>query len=362
MGDDIVRYVGGWIGRQCRLFPHVAEEIDPITAKLEQLIIILDTLGLEAYVASPSRGPGRPPEDRPAIARAFVGKAVLNIPTTFSRVFREFADHALPERVHEQLIRHGLGEHLLGHLARDATEIDGREKPRRRPPDEPPPPAAPRRRRGRPRKSEMPPPKPPSRLERQRTQSVTEMRAELPTGCDIGLKRNAKGFTSSWIGYKLHLDVCEAGIPVAAILTSASTHDSQVAIPLARTSQQRVTWCYDIMDAAYDAQAIVEDSLAQGRIPVIDINPRADKDRKAEILAERARRALINIPDRDDELYKIRTVAERANARLKDEFGARNLRVRGHAKALCHLMLGVAALAADTLVRLSNRRPFPLPA
>ena len=87
------------------------------------------------------------------------------------------------------------------------------------------------------------------------------------------------------------------------------------------------------MDAADDAQAIVDDSLAQGRIPVIDINPRADKDRKAEILAERARRAVVNIPDRDDELYKIRTVAERANARLKDEFGAQNLRVRGHAKA-----------------------------
>jgi hypothetical protein len=123
------------------------------------------------------------------------------------------------------------------------------------------------------------------------------MRAELPTACDVGLKRNAKGFTRSWIGYKLHLDVCEAGIPVAGILTSASTHDSQVAIPLARTSQQRVTWCYDIMDAAYDAQTIVEDSLAQGLIPVIDINPRADKDRKAEILAERARRAVVNIPD-----------------------------------------------------------------
>src|SRR3974377_326849 len=317
MGDDTVRYVGGWIGRQRRLFPHVPEEITPITPKREQLIILLDTLVLEAYVASRSRGPGRPAEDRPAIARAFVSKAVLNIPTTvalierlhtdrslrricgwerrdqipseakFSRVFKEFTDQALPERVHEQLIRHGLGEHLLGHLARDATEIEAREKPQRRPPDEPPP-APPKPRRGRPRKSETPPPKPPSRLERQRTQSVAEMRAELPTACDIGLKRNAKGFTRSWIGYKLHLDVCEAGIPVAAILTSASTHDSQVAIPLARPSQQRVTWCYDIMDAAYDAQSIVEDCLGQGRIPVIDINPRGDKDRKAEILAERA--------------------------------------------------------------------------
>ena len=99
-----------------------------------------------------------------------------------------------------------------------------------------------------------------------------------------------------------------------------------------------------------------------GRIPVIDINPRGDKDRKAEIRAERARRALVNIPDRDDELYKIRTVAERANARLKDEFGARHLRVRGHAKAFCHLMFGVAALAADALVRLFNSRPCLLPA
>ena len=71
MGDDTVRYVGSWIGRQRRLFPHLAEEIDPLTAKLEQLIVILDTLGLEAYVTTPHRGPGRPPEDRPAIARAF---------------------------------------------------------------------------------------------------------------------------------------------------------------------------------------------------------------------------------------------------------------------------------------------------
>src|SRR3974377_1777014 len=266
MGDDTVRYVGGWIGRQRRLFPHVPEEITPITPKREQLIILLDTLVLEAYVASRSRGPGRPAEDRPAIARAFVSKAVLNIPTTvalierlhtdrslrricgwerrdqipseakFSRVFKEFTDQALPERVHEQLIRHGLGEHLLGHLARDATEIAAREKPQRRPPDEPPP-SPPKPRRGRPRQREnTPPPKPPPRRERQRTQSVAEMRAELPTACDIGLKRNAKGFTSSWIGYKLHLDVCEPGIPVAAILTSESTHESQVCIPLARTS------------------------------------------------------------------------------------------------------------------------------
>ena len=36
-----------------------------------------------------------------------------------------------------------------------------------------------------------------------------------------------------WIGYKLHLDTIDGGIPVSALVTSASLNDSQVAIPLA---------------------------------------------------------------------------------------------------------------------------------
>jgi hypothetical protein len=42
------RYVGAWIGRQPELFPSLDEQRDPLTAKLERLIVILDTLGLEA--------------------------------------------------------------------------------------------------------------------------------------------------------------------------------------------------------------------------------------------------------------------------------------------------------------------------
>ena len=45
--------------------------------------------------------------------------------------------------------------------------------------------------------------------------------------------------------------------------------------------------------------------------------------------------------------YHARTTAERANSRLKDEFGACKVRVRGHAKVACHLMFGVLVLAAD---------------
>jgi hypothetical protein len=50
--------------------------------------------------------------------------------------------------------------------------------------------------------------------------------------------------------------------------------------------------------------------------------------------------------------YRERTAAERVNARLKDEFGGRQVRVRGHAKVLCHLMFGLLALTVDQLMRL----------
>ena len=50
--------------------------------------------------------------------------------------------------------------------------------------------------------------------------------------------------------------------------------------------------------------------------------------------------------------YNQRSSAERVNARLKDEFGARNLWVRGDAKVFCHLMFGLLALTIDQLMRL----------
>src|SRR3954463_11495184 len=213
-----------------------------------------------------------------------------------------------------------------------------------------------RSRRARSRSAARPTRRRPRRLERQRQQTLEAMLAELPTGCDIGTKRNSKGFAETWIGYKLHLDVSDGMVPIAAVLTAASTHDSQAAIPLTRLSQQRVVWLYDVMDSAYDAELIVADCLAAGRVPIIDFNTRRDPALKVELAAERARRRLVNIPDPDDEHYKTRTTAERANGRLKDEFGGRTLRVRGPVKAFCHLMFGVAVLAADSLLRLFSTK------
>jgi hypothetical protein len=71
--------------------------------------------------------------------------------------------------------------------------------------------------------------------------SLAAMLADLPTHCAVGTKRNAKGHTTSWIGYKLHLDIADGDIPISAILTAASLHDSQVAIPLATMTAKRVT-------------------------------------------------------------------------------------------------------------------------
>src|SRR5271156_2770626 len=178
MPDKAQPYYGTWINRQRSLLPGLHEELDPLTDRLERLIVILDTLGLEAFVAPPSRGRGRPPDDRPAIARSFVAKAVLTIPTTaalierlqidralrricgwerrsevpseatFSRAFAEFVAKNLPERVHEQLVRRHLRDHIIGHISRDATEIEARENPCRRSPDDLLPPAPPKRKRG----------------------------------------------------------------------------------------------------------------------------------------------------------------------------------------------------------------------
>ncbi len=381
-----------WNHIQGTLFPWLREEVDPMTEALGRLVTTLDVIGLEAFVAEPPRGPGRPSEDRRALARAFVAKAMLGIPTTsalierlaldkslrrilgwerrsqvpseatFSRAFAEFAQGDLPDKMHAALIERSLGGRIVGVIARDATEIEAREKPpakeaRDKKDDPPSDGAQPPRKRGRPRKDEQRPKPEPTRLERQTSQNVTQMLAELPTACDVGSKKNSKGYKETWIGYKLHIDVACGQIPVSCVLTSASVHDSQVAIPLMTMTGARVSYLYDLMDAAYDAAAIHDHSRTLGHTPIIDRNFRAQHEVKAEWEREVGRMKFIHMPDADDVIYDFRTMVERVNARLKDEFGARFLRVRGAIKVKCHLMFGILALAADQILRVASVRP-----
>ena len=338
---------------------------------------ILEIIRIEDFIPARFRVPGRPAKDRACIARAFVAKAVYDMPTTrilldrlvtdvplrrlcgwekksavpsesvFSRAFASFATTKLTERVHETLIEKTQQDRLVGHLSRDSTAIEAREKPFRkgRPLE------LPKRKRGRPKKGEEPKKPEPTRLQRQSGMSMPEMLQDLPAVCDVGAKKNSTGNLEFWAGYKLHIDVADGQIPISCILTSASVHDSQAAIPLATMSAERVTNLYDLMDAAYDVDEIRQHSRSLGHVPLIDINPRSDRALLEECRLEDQRLQRIGFQMPETIRYNERTSSERVNGRLKDEFGCRHVRVRGAAKIMCHCMFGVLALTADQLIR-----------
>ena len=266
--------------------------------------------------------------------------------STFSRTFKEFAEAKLPSRVHEAVIKDGYADQLVGHLSRDSTAITGYEKPVRGKKAESE--EGLKHKQGLPVKGEERP-KEQTRLERQRTMQREEMLAELPKECTVGVKRNARGYRQKWLGSKLHLDAADGGIPISGVVTSASLHDSQVAIPLATMSQERVSSLYDLMDSAYDAKQIREHSAAMGHAPVIDVNPRRKgAEQRREDKAQRE----ANFVPPERVRYRERSNVERVFGRLKDEFGGRHVRVRGHQKVTCHLMFGVLALTLEQLLRL----------
>jgi hypothetical protein len=383
LGQTLSQY---WLKIQGTLFPQLEEELDPLTEKQQQLITILEVVRIEQFIPDLRGYEGRPQKSRAAIARSFVTKMVYNMTTTralwdrlhtdknlrricgwentrqipseatFSRAMADFATTQLPQHVHKALIEKTYGdtETIILHNSRDSTAIEGREKPKRKN-------SIPlveqenlksERKRGRPKKGEKRPLKEPTRIEKQQTMTLEEMLKDLPKGCDIGTKKNSKGHVGHWIGYKLHLDIADGCVPISAILTSASVHDSQAAIPLAEMTAKQVVSLYDLMDSAYDVPGIIAHSKLLGHVPLIDKNPRRDKALAEELEAESKRQKLLSLESAEKIRYNERTTAERANARLKDEFGGRMIRVRGHTKVMCHLMFGILALAADQLMKL----------
>jgi len=112
------------------------------------------------------------------------------------------------------------------------------------------------------------------RIVKQVNQTAQEAVEELPTVCDVGCKKNAQGYKETWIGYKLHVDTNDCCLPLTTVLTSASLHDSQAAIPMMKMTTKKVNYLYDLMDSVYDAKQIYEVSKALGHVPIIDKNQR----------------------------------------------------------------------------------------
>lgn len=352
------------------LLSWIEETIGPLTNKQQQLLTALEVIRIEEFIL-PHVGVGRPQEDREPMARAFIAKAIYGDATTrqlldqlqsdirlrricgwekarevpeewsFSHAFAEFALKELPTKVHEALIMAFQSERLVGHISRDSTAINAREKAKKGPQE--PDIQKPKCKRGRPKKGEERTPvvAEPKRLEKQKSMSLSEMLGDLPKECDVGAKKNAKGYFMCWKGYKLHIDTADGQVPISCVLTSASLHDSQVALPLAEMTRQRVINLYDLMDAAYDSEIIREHSKQLGHVPLIDYNRRSPKDER-------------RFDPHEAQRYKERSTAERVNARLKDEFGGLYVRVRGHKKVMAHLMFGILALTVDQLMRFAT--------
>jgi transposase len=374
---------------QGTLFGIVEAETGPLSGSARLLIAVLEMIPLSRQLPCARGWLGRPAKDRQALASAFIAKAVYRLESTrqlrqrlhtdrqlrclcgwtsarqiphestFSRAFQEFAETELPQRLHEALILYTQQGRLIGHIARDSSAIAARE---RRHVSPPPSPQA-KRPRGCTRPGE--PTRSQTRLPRQRRQSLQQMLKELPRHCSLGVKKGSSEHQQCWVGYKLHLDVADGQIPIACLLTAASLHDSQVAIPLATITAQRVTSLYDLMDGAYDASLIRAHSQSLGHVPLIAVRgcePPIPKRVQASLRRYHKRK---KVPTRyprqqppftpaQQQRFQERTMVERVYSRLKDEFGARFVRVRGARKVMAHLMFGVLALTVDQLLKLTG--------
>ena len=114
------------------------------------------------------------------------------------------------------------------------------------------------------------------------------------------------------------------------MLTAASVHDSQVAIPLATITAGRVTNLYDLMDSAYDVAAIKQHSRDLNHVLIIDINPRATPGLKQELAeeAEAATPCRASHSGTSSVTANGSAAVERVNGGLKDNHGGRTVRVR----------------------------------
>jgi hypothetical protein len=185
---------------QRQLFPCLEECcVSPLTEREKHLVRILELIKVESHTAFSRQWMGRPPAERKAIARCFVAKAVLryqhtrsllhglqarpnlrricgfarksDIPSeaTFSRVFAEFAANNLGTIVNDALVKEYWSKELVGHISRDSTAIQGRERAAVKVKQAKAP-----RKRGRPTKGEERTPAELKRLDIQQQQTVSE--------------------------------------------------------------------------------------------------------------------------------------------------------------------------------------------
>lgn len=295
-----------WTNVQTRLFPDLEERIGELSSKYKRIIAVLELIRIEEFLPCTRFNFGRPTKDRMQISRAFVAKIILKInynkdlisllendkqlkticgwdccakipsESKFCRAFKEFAEANLPEKVHQALVSEMYKDRIIGHVVKDSTPISAREAPLKKEGD------MKERRKLLNKQQAKDKRRGNSRKQKQLRENLKTSLNGLPIQCDHGSKKMANGFLTFWKGYKFHVAIDDLCIPLAAILTSASLNDSEVAIPLAIKSDLVAKNFYDLMDSAYNSPEIKEHSYSLGHVPIIDERPRnsAQKEEK----------------------------------------------------------------------------------
>ena len=356
-----------WLTIQPRLFDFLEDEVGELDEEQKLFVRVAESLDLRQIEARHGWcGNGRKPSSRLAIFKLLLMKHVWNWPETKDAlgevrrspalrrlcgwesvsdipseptVSRAFADFAL-DKTAEDLLARFAGKIFRGrvvlHRSIDSTEIDARERPATKDEKAEAAKDAAIRAQVEANAGDL------NALSLQKGRDAETNLSLLPALCDWGCKRNSKGKTQFWRGYKLHIAVADGDIPIAACLTSASVHDSRAAIPLMQKADEAALSLYDLEDAAYDAGEIRDFSEANGHVPIIDSNPRRG-GAKPDCRGER----FVRIIPAEKVRFRNRSGVERVNGHLHDAHGGRTVRVRGHEKVFFHLMLGLLVIAVE---------------
>ncbi len=362
------------------LFLEIKEQLGTLSTKEEKLIKILDFAQIEKNVTVVTIT--NIPKDREEIARAMIAKSVYNMQTTrdlidrlhsdrvlrvlcgwrykidipseakFSRVFKELSDLQIAQKTHKKFVNEYLSDTVFMYNATDAAMIPLREKPVKIKKEE-----KPKNKVGRPKKGEKREPVKPKILELQKEMKTTKkMLSLVSTVCGVGVKQNSKGNREITIGGKLHISAADGDIPIAAFYSGANVHDSSVALPLINETGKRVMYLRDLLDAGYDSDIIREFSEKLNHKAIIDINPKNSKELKQKIQLikdEKVKFEFLNLPKSSDEHhYNQRSMVERVNKYLKDDFGCNTIYYQGATKVASVLSFGILSVCIHQSLKL----------
>lgn len=333
---------------QAEIFPDLKNNFGYLTNKHEQLIQMLDLLDLnEIYPRTIWDSCfGRPIKHRHAFVIAFIARTIFNIAKTkdlidylnvdralrvicgfdgrstsavpseasFSREFAQLCKLGIPDKIHQSLISTHCGTELYEHLSFDASSIEVAEKAH----------ASDKKERT---------------VKMQQTQTTAKILSDLPMKCNFGIKKNSNGKIYQWKGYKLHAVVNEYNVPITAVVTAASVHDSLCAIPLVRMTEGLVNGLYYLADKGYDAAAIRNEIRLFEKVPLIDFKRDRSGKTSGEFIGNQINR------------YKKRTYVESHFSQLKMNYLPRYILYRGIEKVRGFLNIALAVIAAAQIIK-----------